>query len=354
MAYVARPFDEARDRDALLALWGATLSDRSLTAKLEERYRWLYASSRERRLRTFLVVDDATHTVIGCSSLVPHVVSVAGELRPAGIGVDLAIAQGHRVAGPAVVLQRAVVDAVARGELGPGAFCFAYPNDGALPVVKRVGYRVVGKTSHAVKPVRTAYKLAPRLPAPALVAPLAKAGDLALALLDRGRLLRAPVLHRAQVFPRPDERFDALFDRMRRERPVLGDRRAAFLDWRYAQCPTREHVIVGTTTRSGRELLGYAIVALEGPTAVLVDQLAVSPAATVATFTHLAGELRARGLDSIFASFLGNPPLAASLQASGFFDRGAERSMVLYAPPGTPTDLAEPERWHIFDGELDL
>jgi hypothetical protein len=354
VGYSARPFDEARDRAALLGLWGATLSDRSLTAKLEARYRWLYGGAREHRLRTFLVVDDTTGEVIGCSSLVPHAVSVAGVLRPAGIGVDLAIAKGHRVAGPAVVLQRAVVEAVARGELGEGAFCFAYPNDGALPVVKRVGYRVVAKTSHAVKPVRTGYKLAPRLPSPALAAPLARAGDFALALLDRGRLLRAPLLHRGEIFPHPDERFDALFDRVRRTVPVLGDRRAAFLDWRYAQCPTREHLIVGVTSRDGRELLSYAIVAFDGATAVLVDTLAASEAASVATFTRLATELRRRACDSIFASFVGPGHLVVTLRASGFFPRGEERSMVVYAPHGAPEAVTDAARWHIFDGELDL
>ncbi len=354
MGYTARPYDEARDRESLLRLWEATLSDHSLRAKLDARYQWLYGGPAVRRLRTFLVLDDATGEVIGCSSLVPHTVSVAGELRPAAIGVDLAIAQGHRVAGPAVILQRAVVEAVARGEFGEGAFCFAYPNDGALPVVKRVGYRAVAKTAHAVKPVRTGYKLAPRLPSPVLVPPLAKAGDLALALLDRARLLRSPTLHKAEVVTRPDARFDALFERMRRELPILGDRRAAFLDWRYVQCPTREHLFIAVTTRSGLELLGYAIVACDNQTAVLVDHLAVDAAATVATFTHLATELRGRGFDSVFASFLGGASLASALRTSGFFERGIDRSMVVFAPPGTPQLCTEPDAWQIFDGELDL
>lgn len=353
MGYSARPYDAARDRESLLRLWGETLSDRSLHAKLEARHRWLYEGSPERRLRTFLVVDDRDGTVIGCSSLVPHTVSVEGVLVPAGIGVDLAIAPGHRVAGPAVVLQRAVVDAVARGELGAGAFCFAYPNDGALPVVKRVGYRVVAPTAHAVKPVRTGYKLAERVPSP-LLRPVSAMADLGLALVDRARLLRHPIGHRGEIFTSPDPRFDALYDRVRREVPVLGDRRAAFLEWRYVQCPTREHLLTGVTGSSGRELLGYTIVAFEGRTAVLLDHLAVSRSAAVAAFAQLARTLREREVDSIFASFVGHPRLAEVLAAAGFFARGADRSMVAFAAPGASPPIHDPSRWQIFDGELDL
>lgn len=353
MGYFARPYDASRDREALLRLWGETLSDRSLRASLDARYQWLYEGVPERRLRTFLVVDDRDGAVVGCSSLVPHAVSVDGALVPAGVGVDLAIATGHRVAGPAVVLQRAVVDAVARGDLGPGAFCFAYPNDGALPVVKRVGYRVVGKTSHAVKPVRSAYKLADRVPAPLLRA-VAALTDAGLALVDRARLLRDPIRHRGEIFTSPDARFDALYDRVRREIALLGDRREAFLEWRYFRCPTREHLVVGVTEPSGRELLAYAIVAFDGRTAVLVDHLALNQAAAVAAFAHLARVLRDREVDSIFASFVGAARVAEDLDAGGFFARGADRSMVLFATPDAVRPPYTAERWQIFDGELDL
>ncbi len=358
MAYLARPFDASRDREALLSLWRENLSDRSLDDKLEARFRWLYEEHATHALRTFLVVDGATDEVVGCSSLLPHTLSVDGTLTPASIGVDLAITKKHRIAGPAVLLQRAVVSAVSAHEPGTGAFCFAYPNDGALPIVKRVGYKPIAVTSHGVKPVRTGYKIAPKVPFAALKAPASFLGDIALAALDRARLLRAPLLHRARSVPRADERFDALFDDVRRRVRVLGDRRSAFLNWRYTACPTRAHTLFAIFDRSETHLLAYAIYTVDGHTAVLVDCLAADEASTTALFVHLASHARALGLDSIYASYVAAPAFTASLAVSGFFPRGAARQLIAFIPPDAPeplrSTLADGAHWQILDGELDL
>lgn len=358
MGYRARPFDASRDRSSLLDLWRENLSDRSLVAQLDARFHWLYEADAVHALRTYLVVDDTSEVVVGCSSLLPHHVSVDGTLLPASIGVDLAIAKGHRTAGPAVVLQRAVVNAVTAGERGAGAFCFSYPNDGALPVVKRVGYKPVAVTAHAVKPARTGYKLDARVPLAALRKPLAFLGDLALGALDRTRLVRAPLPHRAHVLARADERFDALFHEVRKRIRVLGDRRAGFLNWRYVGCPTRAHTFVGITDRSERSLLAYAIIAVDGSTAILLDFLAMDDAATIALFVHVAAHARARNLDSIYASYVAAPSLTAVLEQSGFFPRGADRTFITYVPSHASKALHDAvetaDHWQILDGELDL
>ena len=358
MGYCARHFDISRDREALLGLWRDNLSDRSLASQLEARFAWLYETNKVHALRTYLVVHEESDAVVGCSSLVPHSVSVDGHMMAAAIGVDLAITREHRVAGPAVVLQRAVVNAVANGELGAAAFCFSYPNDGALPIVKRVGYKGIALTSHAVKPVRTGYKLEAKIPAQWLRAPVAFAGDLALRALDIGRLLRSPRLHRASVVSRADGRFDALYESVRQHIPVLGDRRAAFLNWRYADCPTREHTFFAITDRSEGALLAYAVYTQTDRTAILVDALALDDGAHTALFVQLAAHLRALSFNSIYASFLASPSFTKTLEAGGFLLRGADRTLAVYTPkaasPATRKHLETPESWRIFDGELDL
>jgi hypothetical protein len=357
MGYRARRFDPAGDREALFALWRESLSDPSIAGKLEARYRWLYEADPARALHTFVVVDDGSGAVVGCTSLLPHVVSVDGALVPTAIAVDLATAPGHRVAGPAVTMQRASVEAVARGEVAGARFCFGYPNDGALPVLKRVGYKPVAKTSHAVKPARTGYKLRGRVP-PALALPLAFVADRALAVADHARLLRAPLAHRFEETRSFDARFDALFDRVRAEVRVLGDRRGAFLAWRYGACPTRAYRAHAVTNLGGDRLLAYAVHAVEGTTAVLVDHLAEGEASASALFVRLASQLRGEGVDSIFAAWAGDASLATRFDRAGFFLRGEDRTFAAFVPGGEGSPLRDAvltaTSWRTFDGELDI
>jgi hypothetical protein len=355
MAYRARRFDPATDKDALFALWRESLSDRGIAAKLDERFRWLYG--RDSAQQTFLAVDDASGAVVGCTSLLPHVVSVDGALVRTAIAVDLATAPGHRVAGPAVTMQRASVEALARGEVAGARFSFGYPNDGAMPVVKRVGYKAIAKTSYAVKPSRTGYKLRERVPAP-LLAPLAFVADRALAAVDHARLARRPFPHRFEAVTRFDARFDALFERMRAKTRVLGDRRGDFLAWRYAACPTRAYATHAVTSRDGERILAYAVHAVEDATAIVVDVLAESDAAASALFVHLASRLRGDGIDSLFASYVGAPHLAHTFDQAGFFQRGESRTFAAYVPVDAPSTLRDAvlcaDHWRIFDGELDI
>ena len=358
MGYRARRFEPDADREALLALWQGNLSDRSLAPRLEARYRWLYESHPLHALRTFLVVDETSGAVVECSSLVPHTVSVDGVLVPAAIGVDLATAAGHRVAGPAVTMQRAAVEAVGQGLLGAGAFSFAYPNDGALPVVKRVGYKVVAKTSHAVKPVRTAYKLRAKLRVDALVAPAALAGDFVLRALDWARLAAARGGDRPEVVAVPDGRFDRLYDTVRERVPILGDRRSDFLTWRYVSCPTKAYTIFALFDHRTDDLRAYAIYAIDGRTAIIADALATDDRVLTTLFVRLAIHLRDGPVDSLFASFAGDEALARALVGAGFFPRGEDRTFVLFVPPSVPearrSKLASGAGWRIFDGELDI
>jgi hypothetical protein len=355
MGYRARRFDAAADKEALFALWRESLSDRGIASKLEARFQWLYG--RTLAQHTFLAVDDASGAVVGCTSLLPHEVSVDGELVRTAIAVDLATAPGHRVAGPAVTMQRASVEALARGEVAGARFAFGYPNDGALPVVKRVGYKPVAHTAQAVKPARTGYKLRERVPAP-FVAPLALVADRALAVFDHARLARTLFPHRFEAIATPDARFDALYERVRARVRVLGDRRGAFLAWRYGACPTRRYAIHGLTSRDGAHLHAYAIHTVDGATAIVVDALAESDAASAALFVHLASRLRAEGVDSLFLSYVGAPALAASLEAAGFFPRGEDRTFAAYVPSDAPSTLRDAvltaAHWRIFDGELDI
>ena len=109
MAYVSTPFKLDEHKTALVKLWTDNMSDGGIAAVAEQRVSWLYQENPLGPALTWLVKDDASGAVVGCASLYPRSVSVRGEVVRAGIGIDLAVDKAHRVGGPAVILQRAVV-----------------------------------------------------------------------------------------------------------------------------------------------------------------------------------------------------------------------------------------------------
>lgn len=111
--------------------------------KPEVFYRWLYKSSYTREnLVTKLVYHE--DQLIGFGSLL---VINLGQLKIGSL-VNLYISIEHRVLGPALMLQRALIEAGHKGHRCD--FLVAKPNKKALIVFKRLGYRDTGKMKRYV------------------------------------------------------------------------------------------------------------------------------------------------------------------------------------------------------------
>ena len=93
----------------------------------------------------------ATGEFVGMSALFPVTLWVQGEAVLGGVAGDFAVDRAHRGLGPALALQRALIDA-----LPANGFHFAYgePNRFSEPVIARVGYADVGQVTRFVKILR--------------------------------------------------------------------------------------------------------------------------------------------------------------------------------------------------------
>src|SRR5688572_13867646 len=109
MGYFATRFRIEEHKDALANIWRENMSDSGIAGVIDARMDWLYRQNPLGPTATWLVVEDASKEVVGCASLYPRNVWIDGQVMRAGIGIDLAIQKQHRVAGPAVILQRAIV-----------------------------------------------------------------------------------------------------------------------------------------------------------------------------------------------------------------------------------------------------
>jgi hypothetical protein len=190
----------------------------------------------------------------------------AGRAVDAGLLADFAVMASHRSLLPALTLQKAV----RRLGLQRHAFIYGMPNPKAVPVLKRLGYAVLGRLVRHVRVVRHEDYLARRLPR-ALARAAAPFLDVAAGLADRVRAGRG---HAWRWSEAPDERFDALFASIAPAHRCIAVRDTGFLRWRFVEQP-------GSTCRFllfervvDRSLAGYAVCERDGAVLHVRDFLA--------------------------------------------------------------------------------
>ena len=365
MAYSATPMELGAHRDALIKLWSDNLGDPLIKERAAERVRWLYERAPAGPARTWLGVDDSggAPSIIGCGSCYPRDTWVDGVKRRGGILADFAVDRLHRTAGPAVVVQRAI----AGGSGGSGIeLLYGWPNNKSLAVFKRIGYRVVGQTSIWMKPVRSLRHVRKQVVArlgerpgvdvaARMAAPLVDAG---LAAQDVARSARGMARLRSEVLSRADARFDELWQRAR-PRWIIGEKSAAYLNWRYADFPTAQYKFFVLSDRKSGRVEGYVAYTHRNDTAIVADLYCADLEATVDDLLlRFARRAWREGAATVSLTYMGTRALTERLGGLGFHERPTERSLILYvdkkAPPELAAALQEPERWFMVDGELDI
>jgi len=285
----------------------------------------------------------------------------------AGVLSDFTVDRHHRVLGPAIVLQRRILDDCRAAGFD---FVFGWPNARAVGVMKRIGYVTLGIAQSWVKPLQTLTRLAPLIEErfskylPARLSPelLARVASPVLDRVLAGKdllLHAAGLMHtRVELTDHVDERVDELWSRSKASM-VLGERNAAFLDWRYSRFTTERYRYALLSDRASGQLLGYLVFALRKDMAVIVDIFVEDIARHIAPL--ILGFVRALRPDPVGAlslACIGTPAFSAQLRSLGFFERGGDRPVVIWTPPGTSDDLraliSEPTNWMLLDGDLDI
>jgi hypothetical protein len=364
--YTARRFQPQDDTSALLRLWADNMTDPQVRDATHTRMRWLYETNPIGRPSTWVGLA-ADGSVIGCGSLCPRRVSVGGRLMNAGILTDFAVDRHHRLAGPAIILQRTIMAACREAGFD---FLMGWPNAKSVAVMKRIGYHVVGTARSWVKPLRTtsrlgdviADRLGPRLPK--WVAPdfLARLGgpflDQALFTRDCARRLVYLPGMRVTLADRVDHRIDDLWAHAASSH-IVGEKTSAYLNWRYSGFTTERYRYCILTERRGDRVLGYAAYSLRGDAAFIVDLFVQDLDRHIEPLLlGLATAMRWESVRSLSLTYLGTQRFCAHLRRAGFFDRGGDRPLIVWLPPGTSDELrtlvTNPENWLMTDGELDL
>lgn len=351
-------------REALAALWRENMSDARIADVVPQRIRWLYEQNPAGSALTWLGVADMG-SIIGCGSIFPRRMVVYGNVVPCGVLADFAVTKSHRLAGAALAIQRAIAK-----ESAPAGveLLYGYPNSKSDAIFKRLGYRSIGESSLWVKPLRSARKISERIANRALVGVASTVIDAGLIVADRGLSLvhgaarRIRSEHEAcdiEEVTRADARFDGLWARAASEYSIVGERTAAYLNWRYTEFTTREHRFFCLVERRTRALRGYVAYAVDGEKGVVADLFCERlDVYGKRLLLALAQHLRRKGVASLSFAYLGPDAFGEHLESIGFVRRPALRSMVAYVEPDgcefLKNNVFDKDAWFIADGELDI
>jgi hypothetical protein len=338
---------------ALVPLWAANLP---IESDPYEKYRWYYLDNPSGRGEALMLQCEEQSTVrcVGAEGIGVRTVHVNGAPVRVGLLADLAVETPHRTVLPALTLLRAVC-AHCRDTY---VFAYGFPNEHAVGVFARAGYRRLGKMTRYVLVLRHAPYVAKWVKSDALswAAGLALDGPphLRRAMRTLGHFRSLRLTWSTTI----DERFDALWAACRNVAPIVGQRDAAHIRWRFFERPGASVPFrIATLEDEDSPLLrGYAVVERTESAVHVRDILARTPADTHALLDRLAFAARREGASSLSVRTLGETSLAELLVEHGFSPRESTRAMMIDVARTASSDamkIVEARRWYVTDGDED-
>jgi hypothetical protein len=329
MSYEIIPLRLEEHREALVGLWKHNFQDPALDACAERRIEWLYAENPFGPARTWLATERETNEVIGCASLVPSHRYIHGRLVRVGMAIDFTVASKHRTAGAALAIQRALTR-----ESRPAGFecLIGKPNKKAFPVLNRVGYRRTGDCRSWAMPLHD------------------------ISQCDRDRQSRFS----DELANTADARFDELFNTIKSRCPIVGEKSAAYLNWRYIAFRELNYGLYCLVHRDDGRLAGYIVYAVMDKGSFIAELFSDDFFGPVVEDLLLGFALRmwAEGQEWIALSYAGGPAFEARLSQLGFRPRKSARPLVAYLDSDCSSELRhlmfDSHDPPVFAGEMDL
>jgi len=327
--------------------------NRNRTVRVEQnRFEWLYLDNPQGKARAWIVVDEKTDTAVAFTSVLPRMVKVDGKEILCWNCCDFSVDKKFRTLGVAVKLRRMAKEGVDNGEIEA---LYAHPNDRMKLIHDRVGHPCIGKMNRYVKVLRGDRYLKKVARSRLLLSLANPIVNFFLKVKDLSVTIDKHYTSETLVDKPYDSEYDRLFEQASEAYKIIGDRRSAYLNWRYIRNPLyrTERIII----RDNGKLAGYVIFYIEDGIAVLKDILCTADDKAMST---LMGSwiklLRRRGVDSISIGIMDKNPLISKLKKIGFRQRTDGSSVYAYA--GEDTDIGSlwtnGSNWYMTVGDRDV
>lgn len=262
--YYVTEVSSEEDLAQAISLWERNLSMPVETAK--DRYHWFYEANPYRKGRLWLLKLKGSQEAVGVGGVGYRSFSIRGKSLTGVVGVDFAVEKEHRALGPALKLQRTIMEST---EI-QADFRYSFPTKQAEVVLRHFGYQKIGDLTRLVKILRSSEYLQ-RVVRPRF---LAKAVSIPVDFFSRLPSMKSRSTSGYEFYYGNVEDsyslFDDLWERFERGNLLLGERTSKFLDWRYFKHPIIDYRTFGLKAYDGT-LKSLIVYYLRGKRFQIVD-----------------------------------------------------------------------------------
>jgi len=322
MANVIRSAKVHEDRATLTAFLSTYLSPDAN----EARYEWLYCKNPDGVARAWVACTGDAGMIVGVAAAFPRRIHSRGkEIRGYVLG-DFCVHPDYRSLGPAVALQKWVLEDLSREDAG---FVFDFPSISMLAIYRRLRIEPQESVIRFAKLLRADRQIRKRITYKAAERTLSVAANAALRIRDVGMGRSSEWTTREESIPCGEE-FTLAFQQWGTRMGTCADRSAEYLNWRFLQHPQRRYHLL-TARKKGR-LCGYLIYDWSGEDGTVVDLLAEEDQVCKELLIETIAIMRRYGVNTLSAPFLGSHAGREILEYCGFQPRESTPAIVLALP----------------------
>jgi hypothetical protein len=340
MTLEVRLADLKHDGGPLLKLLHRELSRNIDSARFE----WLYRKAPCGEGTVWLAKDLDSGELVGAAAAFPRQIFLKGRRETACVLGDFCISTKYRTLGPALQLQRKVMEAISTGNQ-KGLFSRGYdlPSTSMLAVYKRLGVQPKGQCVRMTRLLRSRRKVESRLRLRPVARAVSAAVDVILGM--SGGMTGARSDAKIEMLQeRCGEEFTQLADRVRDRWGTCGTRSADFLNWRYLDHPQRKYRVA--TARQQRALAGYVIWERNEGAVTVADWYAEDPREIrLDLMRTVVACAREENAEAVNVSVPAGHEFQRDLESIGF--RAREASPLIFLGGGA----LEAEKWLLLDGD---
>jgi GNAT superfamily N-acetyltransferase len=312
------------------------------------RFDWLYKRNPHGKVRVWLAID-ADREIIGSAAAFPRRLYTAQEEKTGWVFGDFCVSDRYRSLGPALLLQRALLQAVNSEGVALG---YDFPSAAMMAIYKRLGVKPAGRMIRLAKPLRADRIVRRRIKSEALAAGVSALANILLSIRHCPSKKDSSISFDSHD-RRCDEEFTLLAERLGSLYGHCVRRCADYLNWRYLENPYCKLRMI-TARRRGR-LVGFTVFAPVDQDGVIVDLFGENEPPMLLGLVQEASEhLKELGAMTLSAELMESHPWVPVFRRAGFLPRD-EKPLVVYrsAIGGCRSDSFTGAGWCFMGGDRD-
>ncbi|WP_455388062.1 hypothetical protein, partial [Petrachloros mirabilis] len=291
---------------------------------------------------------------VGAIGVTPRSVNHKGNVFSAMQAVDLVVDKAHRTAGPAILLQKSIIEYCKdRGT----DFLYGFPLKSAELIHRRLGYISTGVLSRWVKIIRSGHKLKHIYPTLPAISAISQTVDFALKVASKESWHKPNARYDLKTCDYLDAGIDGLWKRTAhlRNGAIVGERSIEYLDWRF-RAPTSMSPHAVCVTGSGGHVHAYAIYEENNNVVQIRDLLYEDIESLVELIARMTKEWRDSEKASISINCVGDASIARVLTQFGFIKRPSETVVVIrwLRSIQTVEEMMRGGAWYLTDADMDI